>query len=208
LYKDFLNIQIPENIKNILEQNFGKNIEFKIHAKIEETENQKDKDVLSLKTLETIMAYLKPEKKKDFIENFANPKKTFFGWLKDGVADLKDALFSLVKEGYYKTVASDIDQLSRDTEFKKAIKKLISSIPLIEEVDNFKNYQKLLKEFAAIEESEIDGVDIAKIKKLEEAREKAFSKTEELKIETHLNDKGNLQLDIIKKISNSNEEIY
>jgi hypothetical protein len=208
LYKDFLNIQIPEKIKNILEQNFGKNIEFKVHAKTEKTKNQKDNDILSLKTLETMMVYLKPDKKNDFIEGFADPKKTFFGWLKDGVVGLKDELFSLVKEGYYKTVASDIDQLSRDTEFKKAINKLINSIPLIEEVDNFKIYQTLLKEFVEIEESEINTTtDITnKIKELEEARKNAFSKTKELKIETFQNAKGDRQLDIVKQFPTQMEK--
>jgi hypothetical protein len=208
LYKDFFNIQIPEKIKNILEQNFGKNIEFKVHSKTEKTENQKDNDILSLKTLETMMVYLKPDKKNDFIEGFSSPKKTFFGWLKDGVVGLKDELFSLVKEGYYKTVASDIDQLSRDTEFKKAINKLINSIPLMEEVDNFKIYQTLLKEFVEIEESEINiTTDITnKIKELEEARKNAFSKTKELKIETFQNAKGDRQLDIVKQFPTQMEK--
>ncbi len=39
-----------------------------------------------------------------------------------------------MEEGYYKIIASDIDQLSREIKFKKAIKELINNIPLIEEV--------------------------------------------------------------------------
>ncbi|AFC70032.1 preprotein translocase subunit SecA [Rickettsia amblyommatis] len=201
LYQDFSNIQIPENIKNILAQYFDKDIEFKIHAKIAEIKNQKDEDILSLTTLKTMMVYLKSDNKKDFIEGFANPKKTFFGWFKNGITSLKKELFSLVEEGYYKIIASDIDQLSRETEFKKAIKELINNIPLIEEVDNFKSYQLLLKEFVEMEENEID-TDTVKIKeletKLEEAREKAFSKTKALKIGVSKNKEGNQQLDIVK----------
>ena len=77
LYQDFSNIQIPENIKSILEQYFDKDIEFKIYAKIEDID-EKNQDVLSLKTLETMMVYLKSDNKKDFIEGFTNPKKTHF----------------------------------------------------------------------------------------------------------------------------------
>ncbi len=99
LYQDFSNIQIPENIKNILAQYFDKDIEFKIHAKIAEIKNQKDEDFLSLTTLKTMMVYLKSDNKKDFIEGFANPKKTFFGWFKigwfkNGITSLKKELFS------------------------------------------------------------------------------------------------------------------
>ncbi len=209
LYQDFSNTQIPENIKNILKQYFDKDIEFKIHAKIAEINNQKDEDILSLTTLKTMMVYLKSDNKKDFIEGFANPKKTFFGWFKNGITSLKKELFSLVEEGYYKIIASDIEQLSRETEFKKAIKELINNIPLIEVVDNFKSYQTLLKKFVEIEENEID-TDTVKIKELEKqlegAKEKAFSKTKELKIGMSENKEGNQQLDIVKNFPTQMEK--
>jgi len=208
LYKDFLNTEILESIRSALEEQFGKSIDIKINNK-EAEEKLPDNSLISLRILQTMMENLKVEKKKEFINHFENPKKGFFAWVKDSAVSIKDWSFSLVKEGYYKTIAGDIDDLARieNAEFKKAFKKLINDIPLIEEVDNFKNYQILLKEFAETEENEIDNIDIIKIKKLEEAREKAFNKTRELKIAISQNEKGEQQLDIVKKFPTQMEKL-
>lgn len=208
LYKDFLNTGILESIRSTLEEQFGKGIDIKINNQ-EAEEKLPDNSLISLRILQTMMENLKVEKKKEFINHFENPKKGFFAWIKDSSVSVKDWSFSLVKEGYYKTIASDIDDLARieNAEFKKAIKKFINDIPLVEEVDNFKNYQILLKEFAETEENEIDNIDIFKIKKLEEAREKAFNKTRELKIAISQNEKGEQQLDIVKKFPTQMEKL-
>ncbi len=205
LYKDVLNLPVEKNLKTNLELHFGKNIDISVHDK-EQADKGNDYSIMSLTVLESMMINLKPDKKNDFIKDFTNTKKAFWELSKDKIVDFKNKLFSYGSAAYYKTIASDIDQLSQDIEFKKAIKEFINNIPLIEEIDNFKNYQSLLKEFVETEENEIDTIDITKIKQLEEAREKAFSKTKELKIETSKDKDGNQQLDIVKKFPGQMEK--
>ncbi len=189
LYKDFVNTQIPENIKSTLIQQFGKDIEFKCSKK-EELDISNDFSLLSLKTLEVMMANLKIEHKQDFIKDFTAHKKTLFSYFKEGAANIKKELFSLVSEGYYKTIASDVDQLSIDTKFKTAIKDFINNIPL-QQIDDFKAYQNLLQDIAQKgEESEID---FETIRVLEALKEKAFSRVQNLdtKLSTIKQDQAN-----------------
>jgi len=208
LYNDFLQTGILESISSALEKQFGKDIDIKINNQAAE-EKLSDNSLISLRILQTMMENLKAGKKKDFINRFQNSENGFFSWIKDKTVSIKDWSFSLVKEGYYKTIADDLDDLARieNAGFREAIKKLINDLPLLEEAENFKHYQALLKEFAEIEESEIDNIDIIKIKQLEKAREKAFSKTKELKITISQNEKGEQQLDIVKNFPTQMEKL-
>nr|CAH7769926.1 unnamed protein product [Callosobruchus chinensis] len=202
LYKDFHDTQALGTVKDILGQCFCTNIDYKLRPVEELIENNKNIGILALKTLETMMVYLKPDKRMDFIKSFASPAGSYFGWLKEKVVHLKNELFVKFKDIYYNTVASDIDQLSRDVEFKKAIKKLIDAIPSIQEVDNVRNYHALLKKFVEIEinEREIDGEEMKELQaKLEQAREVVFNNTRQINIETSQNEEGDTELEIVKK---------
>lgn len=193
LYKDFSNENISKDVKDILEKNFDRTIIFKTSSADENEGDRKNLDILYLKTLETMMVHMKPDKREHFIESFTNSKKRFFEWMKKGAAHLKDELFSLVKEAYYATITSDLNQLSKDIEFKKAIKKFIDDIPLLETADSFRNYYVLLKRFAELDENEID-FDSPEIKQLgeeiEEAKENAFSRVTKLMIDTFVDENG------------------
>uniref|UniRef100_A0A1B0C9P5 Protein translocase subunit SecA n=1 Tax=Lutzomyia longipalpis TaxID=7200 RepID=A0A1B0C9P5_LUTLO len=187
-------------------------LEFKLYGKVEEIKNQNDMDILSLKVVETMMNHMKMEdlkKKNEFIEGFDNPKRTLFEWFKEKISKLRDQLFSLIQEDYEKIVGSDLDQLARDSEFKEAIKVFISNIPLLEEVDNFKNYQNLLSQFANMEENE-DSIDPVKFKELQEKLEKAqneiLTKAKGVKVEVSANAKGEQELDIVKKFPEQMEK--
>ncbi|VEN35390.1 unnamed protein product [Callosobruchus maculatus] len=202
LYKDFYDTQVLEGVKNILKQCFCTNIVYKVHPAKEFIENNKDIGTLALKTLETMMVNLKPDKSMDFIHNFASPSGSYFGWLKEKIENLKNELFVKFKDVYYNTVATDIDQLSRDIQFKKAVTKLIDSIPSVEEVDNVKNYQALLKQFVEIEinEKHINEEEMKELQaKLEQVRKIVFNKTRQINIETSQNEKGDTELDIVQK---------
>ncbi|XP_055692689.1 uncharacterized protein LOC129795438 [Lutzomyia longipalpis] len=212
LFRNFLAVEIPEEIKNILELSVKEKLEFKLYGKVEEIKNQNDMDILSLKVVETMMNHMKMEdqkKKNEFIEGFDNPKRTLFEWFKEKISKLRDQLFSLIQEDYEKIVGSDLDQLARDSEFKEAIKVFISNIPLLEEVDNFKNYQNLLSQFANMEENE-DSIDPVKFKELQEKLEKAqneiLTKAKGVKVEISANAKGEQELDIVKKFPEQMEK--
>ncbi|BES99166.1 SecA DEAD-like domain [Nesidiocoris tenuis] len=202
LFVDFIGEPIPKNVSSILESHFGTDIDYKIHAASGKKPDPTTVCILSVKMLETMMRNLNTDKRDDFVRNFDSHKSyKFLGWLKKEVVHLKDELFALVKDGYYKTVASDVDQLSTDVEFKVAIKSFIDSIPLVEEVDSFVEYQSLLKKFVDIDENDVDFESPA-MRTLNEqiasARNKAFSKVENLKIECQ-NVGGNPELDVVKR---------
>lgn len=215
LYKDFMNTEICESIKDKLQQCFNSNIIFKVHAKNDEIKNEQEMDLLLLNTFKKMiinLKYIKPnegeshefDKKKEFIEYFDNPRKSWlstFKSLKNFLSKVKEELFSLVQGGYYQTFASDVDQLSHEIEFKKAIKEFIDKIPLLDDADNFKYYQKLLEEFVLLDQENIENnVDILlKLKKLNEARDIALGKTKEYNFEESQLKDGNYQLDIINK---------
>ncbi|XP_058803671.1 uncharacterized protein LOC131671332 [Phymastichus coffea] len=205
LFKNFSrNDKVETVVKNILEKHFNQITQFKI-SNTENNINQKDLDIICLKTLETMMIYFMSDEKENFIKSFANSEQTFFQWLKEGTKSLKNELFTLVKDGYYATIASDIDKLSKDTEFKKGIKEFIDSIPLIEEVNNFKNYQNLLKEFTELDENNLD-FESDKIKqlytRLEHARANAFNKLKKISFDIAENENGSYLLNIEKKFPN------
>ncbi|XP_058825669.1 uncharacterized protein LOC131685754 [Topomyia yanbarensis] len=174
LYNDFSSGQIPDSIRLILEHNFGDTIEYKIHPSTEEVQQSHDMEILSLKALETMMINLKPDKRKDFIKNYANRKRSYFGWLKSvPIARIKDDLFGLIKEGYYKRFASDIDGLAQDVKFKEALAKFFDSLPLLDDYTNFRDYQSLLKKVSELDENDT-ALDADLLKQVEEARKRAF----------------------------------
>ncbi|XP_071447412.1 uncharacterized protein [Hetaerina americana] len=189
---------IPEDVRNILEEYFGKDVVFKVNDEYVGMGIEESFNWYCWMTLTTLYENLKHGKRKDFIENFESSWEGYSSWLAGGAQALKENFYYLMEEGYYKTFASDIDTLANDTEFLKKLKEFFNSIPLIEEFDNFKNYQNLLKEFVKIEDDEIDSPDVAdKIKVLEEARKKAFGKIEQ--IELVQNEKGDKELTIAKE---------
>ncbi|XP_055523905.1 uncharacterized protein LOC129717778 [Wyeomyia smithii] len=198
LYNDFQHIEVPTEVKSLLEVKFGAKVEFKVHAKIEPISKRDDSMVISLKTLETIMENMKADKRVDFIKNYANQKNPHFGWISTKkISHLKNEMFNYVKDGYYKTFASDIDKLARDVEFKRAIARFINGIPLLDKIDHFRVYQARLKEVAELDERDFDLFDAEKLRLLEEARKRVLEGTKSLnKLETGHTEKGKQQFDI------------
>ncbi|XP_053695325.1 uncharacterized protein LOC128742863 [Sabethes cyaneus] len=200
LYSDFRHTEVPPEIHKILQDNFGAEVEVKVHAKTEAISKRDDWIAIALKTLETMMVNLKPDKRDDFIKNYTNQRKSYFGWLsKEKIARLKDEMLHLVKEGYYKTFASDIEQLARDAGFKREIGKFINSIPLLDEIEHFQEYQNLLKKVAEMDQSGDDTIVAEMIPKIEAARKRVLEGTETLNgLQRKRNDKGEQQFDIEK----------
>ncbi|VEN56915.1 unnamed protein product [Callosobruchus maculatus] len=208
LYKDFYGTQVSEPVRRVLGQSFGANIDYKVNPITEIIKNHEDIGTLALETLRIMMTGLKTDTRMDFISTFTSNRDSYLRWVIKGAGNLKNLLFSKLENSYYRVVASDIDQLSRDEKFKNAISHLMNSIPSSKVAEDVESYHKLLKKFVEIEVNGIstDIKDMTKLnQELENAREVALSATKQIELKAYKTEDGR-ELDIVKEFPEQMEK--